>query len=417
MTACLRALFFLTLLGLAACTTAPTLSTYSQDHLYNENAAVALVARRLDGNAYERIYLRLTFRSLADGTPAAEIARRYRANYQVGAGYDGTGLLAQDSLQLQRMVYLGKRSYALTFNIAKPEASAVVMFTVEDRVSRTPFVFDLPLPAPDVKGEASYKYLTFNRSGTRPLYGPFARPGDTISVRSLTLTNKPIILRQYIQDFPPALPPMAITANIISGGEKPIAAARYALPPNTQVVLASPGTYILSEDTLSDPGQAIVVAPHNYPDLSRASELVAPLTYITTRAERIKLVGGKYPKQEVDKFWLGIAGTKENARRLIAAYYANVEYANAWFTDYREGFKTDRGMVFIIFGKPSQVLRSGPVEEWRYEERGITPELRFFFEKREAPLGPQTWQLRRSPDYDRFWYAVVDQWRKGVSRR
>lgn len=403
---------------LPGCAPRPSLATYSLDHVYNEDAAVALSARHLDGGSYQRIYLRLTFRSLAEATASAEVARRYKASYQVGAGYDGQGLFSQDTLQLERMHYLGSgRSYILTFNIQKPPQSAVMMIKVEDRVTRNPYIFDLALPVRQ-EAEGSDRFLVFNRSGARPLYGSFARPGDTVSLRSLTLADKPVFLRQYLLDFPPALPPMAVTTNVVSGAEVPRPVARYVLQANSQLVLSSPGTFVLSEDTLRDPGQPIVVVPNKYPDLTRASELVAPLTYMTTRAERIRMTSAKNVKLEVDRFWLGIASNnKDYARRLIAAYYANVEYANAWFTDYREGWKTDRGMVFIIFGKPGQVLRTGATEEWRYEERGVTPELRFVFERRAAPLGPQTWQLRRSSDYDKYWYAVVDQWRKGIIRR
>jgi GWxTD domain-containing protein len=403
-------------LALTTCQRTPTLGTYSLDHIYNEEAAVALEARRLDGASYDRIYLRITVRNMADGTPASEIARRYHASYEIGAGYDGQGLLGSDTLQLQRLVYMGRQQYALTFNIKKPEGSAVVMFKIEDRITGLPYVFDLPMLT-SAQGESASNYLVFNRSGTRPLYGPFARPGDTISIRSLTLTDQPIVLRQYIQDYPPALPPMATTANVLIGAPQPKYVARYTLTPNTQIVLASPGIYVLSTDTLKDPGQAIVVAPYRYPDLSHASELVAPLTYITTRAERARLVSAKYPRKEVEKFWLDIGGGKNQARRLISSYYTNVEFANAWFSDYREGYKTDRGMVYIVFGKPSKVLRTGMKEEWQYEERSPTPELRFVFEKRAAPLGGPNWQLVRNADYDRFWYAVVDQWRKGISRR
>lgn len=403
---------------LQGCAPRPSLSTYSLDHVYNEDAAVALAARRLDGGSYERIYLRLSFRNLAEGSSSVDVARRFRASYQVGAGYDGQGLFSQDTLQLERMHYLGSgHTYILTFNIQKPPQAAVMMIKVEDRVTRNPYIFDLPLPA-RAEVDGSDRFLVFNRSGARPLYGSFARPGDTVSLRTLTLADKPIYLRQYVLDFPPALPPMAVTTNVVAGVENPAPVARYVLQANAQLVLSSPGTFVLSEDTVRDPGQAIVVAPHKYPDLSRASELVAPLTYMTTRAERLKMATSKNVKLEVDRFWLAIASNnKDYARRLIAAYYSNVEYANAWFTDYREGWKTDRGMVFIIFGKPSQVLRTGPTEEWRYDERGVTPELRFVFERRAAPLGPQTWQLRRSSDYDKYWYAVVDQWRKGIIRR
>lgn len=353
---------------------------------------------------------------MAEGTPAPALAGRYRAGYQIGAGYDAQGLYGQDTLQLERLQYLGRRTYALTFNVTKPPAAAVLMIKLEDRLTRVPYVFDLPLPTA-APGEPSPRFLVFNRAGSRPLFGAFARPGDTVSLRTLTLTDRPVLLRQYNAEFAPALPPMAATSAVLSGGDVPRAVARYQLQPNSLLVLSAPGLYVLSEDTAKDPGQTLLVAPHKYPDLSRASELIAPLTYMTTRAERSRLLQSKNIKQELDRFWLGITGNKDYARKLIAAYYENVELANAWFTDYREGWKTDRGMVYIIFGKPSQVLRDGVTEEWRYDERGVTPELRFVFEKRAAPLGPPAWSLRRSPDYDKFWYAVVDQWRKGIIRR
>ncbi len=53
-------------------------------------------------------------------------------------------------------------------------------------------------------------------------------------------------------------------------------------------------------------------------------------------------------------------------------YYARVEYANKTFSHYIEGWKTDMGMVYIIFGAPNNVDRhpfevdSKPYEVWSY---------------------------------------------------
>jgi GWxTD domain-containing protein len=53
-------------------------------------------------------------------------------------------------------------------------------------------------------------------------------------------------------------------------------------------------------------------------------------------------------------------------------YYAKVEYANKHFKHYIEGWRTDMGMVFIIFGSPNNVDRhpfdidSKPYEVWSY---------------------------------------------------
>ena len=55
-------------------------------------------------------------------------------------------------------------------------------------------------------------------------------------------------------------------------------------------------------------------------------------------------------------------------------YYAKVEYANKHFKHYMEGWRTDMGMVYIIFGAPNNVDRhpfdidSKPYEVWSYYE-------------------------------------------------
>jgi hypothetical protein len=53
-------------------------------------------------------------------------------------------------------------------------------------------------------------------------------------------------------------------------------------------------------------------------------------------------------------------------------YFARVDYANEKFKSRRDGWKTDMGMVFIIFGNPDYVdrhpfeLGSQPYEIWDY---------------------------------------------------
>jgi GWxTD domain-containing protein len=53
-------------------------------------------------------------------------------------------------------------------------------------------------------------------------------------------------------------------------------------------------------------------------------------------------------------------------------YYARVEYANRTFRHYIDGWRTDMGMVYVMFGPPNDVSRhpfdvdSKPYEIWRY---------------------------------------------------
>ncbi|MEE9226043.1 MAG: GWxTD domain-containing protein [Bacteroidota bacterium] len=62
--------------------------------------------------------------------------------------------------------------------------------------------------------------------------------------------------------------------------------------------------------------------------------------------------------------------TVQNER--MEEYYARVDYANKHFSHYIDGWKTDMGMVFVIFGSPNNVDRHPfdhdrkPYEVWSY---------------------------------------------------
>jgi len=53
-------------------------------------------------------------------------------------------------------------------------------------------------------------------------------------------------------------------------------------------------------------------------------------------------------------------------------YYRRVDFANANFGTFIEGWKTDRGMVYIVLGPPNDIERhpfeagSKPYEIWSY---------------------------------------------------
>jgi GWxTD domain-containing protein len=66
---------------------------------------------------------------------------------------------------------------------------------------------------------------------------------------------------------------------------------------------------------------------------------------------------------------------KTSRNELMEEYYARVAYANKNFTQYMEGWKTDRGMVLIRFGSPQNVdshpfdSESKPYEIWYYYDQ------------------------------------------------
>lgn len=103
---------------------------------------------------------------------------------------------------------------------------------------------------------------------------------------------------------------------------------------------------------------------------------IEQLEYIAKDNEMVDLKSGGTLAEKQQKFldfWKR-RSLNPNAPRneKMALYYARVEYANKHFTRYREGWRTDMGMVFILLGPPSNVERfpfqidQKPEEVWQY---------------------------------------------------
>jgi GWxTD domain-containing protein len=91
--------------------------------------------------------------------------------------------------------------------------------------------------------------------------------------------------------------------------------------------------------------------------------------------EKIKLMDNAAKREKFFESWKRkdpTPGTERN--ELMEEYFSRVEYANKHFTHYFEGWKTDMGMVYIIFGTPSNIERhpfdidARPYEIWTYYE-------------------------------------------------
>jgi len=113
--------------------------------------------------------------------------------------------------------------------------------------------------------------------------------------------------------------------------------------------------------------------PRGIKDLDLAIDQVR---YIANDDEYSAMKDAKTPEEKQKKlqeFWKKRdpnPNTPRNER--MEEYYARVEYANKSFAHYIEGWRTDMGMVYIMFGPPSDVSRhpfevdSKPYEVWRY---------------------------------------------------
>ncbi len=116
--------------------------------------------------------------------------------------------------------------------------------------------------------------------------------------------------------------------------------------------------------------------PVTITDLDKAAE---EMMYIANSSviDSIKSAPNMFAKEKLFlSFW-----QKYNPNRssknipIMNEYFDRVAYANAHFSHYFKGWKTDMGMIYIIFGQPNSVDRhpfegdSKPYEVWDYYQR------------------------------------------------
>jgi GWxTD domain-containing protein len=213
----------------------------------------------------------------------------------------------------------------------------------------------------------------------------------------------------YDEEFPAAAPAFSEKQARVSRGfrQTSLEYIKAGIPRT----FSNRGLYLFQKDTSSVDGVAVRVEP-DYPKYKSVKNLPGPLIYICTKEEynRLELAGAD--KKVFDATIMSITRDEERARFIIKGYYRRVELANEYFTSYKEGWKTDRGMIYIVFGIPDKVYKFTNREVWTYnpDEAG-EKELTFNFVRSSTIFDPNNFVLVRDKKYQTNWYEAVETWR------
>ncbi len=175
---------------------------------------------------------------------------------------------------------------------------------------------------------------------------------------------------------------------------------------------AKTGFYFFQPDTAVFDGPSLFRMNTGFPKITVHSLMLEALRYITSAKEFQQLNAYQNPKMAVDSFWIANAGRPDIATELIRKYYQRVETANKLYTSYTDGWKTDRGMISIVIGKPTMVYRSYDQEVWIYGDYDDVRALRFYFTKAKNPFTDNDYVLVRNEYYKSPWFQSVQMWRR-----
>jgi GWxTD domain-containing protein len=150
------------------------------------------------------------------------------------------------------------------------------------------------------------------------------------------------------------------------------------------------GTYRLSvsvieNDKLVDTEtRAFGVKSPWFPALRSMRELASPLIYLMNEKDYDKMMAINDPqelKNAYDRFWLENIGDPLTARDVVQKYNERVLEANKQFTNYKAGWKTDLGMIYILFGPPWYVENRGGKMKWSFAYDRDDPRYNFIFDR------------------------------------
>lgn len=372
----LRLTFFLQAAFLGFFASAIDLTNEDLSHQYDPDAPVQMTFRvSQKGNV-----LTVHFTAKADSLDLYQVAFYAQGGYESSEHRELSPTIS--TIEKTNQDWIGSFTVSPNDN----EGLLVVEFT-----SDFPFYFDIPL-----------------RNGLLPFpsFYPFVgeNPVTTSYLPTLDFTwseLQKIQVFEYPNRFGPAEAPMEEMKALA-----PIMNEDTVFFMEDSVRLKDYKLYYFKDDTLADVGVTLFKVPPYYPSMRKIGELVAPMKYITTEAEYRALLRSNRKKRTFDEFWINTYGTKFRARNAIRKYFQGVENANRYFSVIKEGWKTDRGMIFIIYGTPIEMYRNERGEKWVYEDE------EFEFIKVSTLFG-DIYALRKDKRYEKDWYRQVGDIRRG----
>lgn len=255
-------------------------------------------------------------------------------------------------------------------------------------------------------------FFTLSQEDDFPYFRDYFRSDELLKVKHASGKMNDLYIKYYASEIPLVPPPFSLSLPF----RPDFAADTVWHVKNIDELdfqLHYQGMYHFQLDSSKTEGLTLFNFGNSFPQKLTATQLLEPLQYLTSSKEFGIMQNSDTVKLAVDEFWLKSAGNINRAKELIRIYYSRILFSNLYFTSYTEGWRTDRGMIYTIFGPPENVYRDNMSEKWIYGQTRDTKTMTFTFQKRRNQFSDQHYVLQRNISYKNEWYKAVDTWRNG----
>jgi GWxTD domain-containing protein len=337
-------------------------------------------------------------------------ANRYEANYSIRYEryeenekklIDSASTNFKELREVQKAYYIQQKIF-----IPKKEIGNIIYVSVKDFARNTNVTKRLVLGPKNALNKEDF--LSFKESKINYSY-PFLSVGSHLFKSETYLGDK--MAFKYISAEGKLPPPIFSSKGISLPVFESDSTIEFQFTDSAEINFKKEGSYI----PVSTYSQSFVihVFDKGFPKIRTEKALLEPLRFICSKDEFAKLKNSENPRLAVELFWEERAKNRDKARALIKEFYTRAEHANKHFTTFTEGWKTDMGMIYLIFGEPRTVRKGGNSEYWYYGDERNAQTLTFKFYKRQNATFGQYYELNRMSMYKPIWMRAVDTWRSG----
>ena len=371
---------------------------YNQDHEF-------LIDHRLaqDGNKV-KVYVRFILNSGVVKISDYEIQYDIRDSY-----IDEKHVNSATRLDSAALIATGFREFIYSFEFEKTPDQSLIVLEVNNILRNRKFLIDIPIQRN--KNTRNQPFLIFEAQRNVPYFSRFVNLDQAVRLVNVFGNDGKYQVEGVVNNQAVAIPtfdegsvqaPTVIEIDTLYG------------PVEGEIMkFSTAGYYVINDSTEPSNSMGILVTDSFYPYFGQFEKMIEPLIFISTNDEFKTLRRATDSRMAFEDFvTTRISNGGKVAQDFVKFYYRRVRKSAHLFTSNKEGWKTDRGMVYQIYGNPLQVFRNEEQELWVYAAPN-GGRIRFNFAVVSAESNLLEYSLIRESKYKESWMDAVTSWRSG----
>jgi GWxTD domain-containing protein len=339
-----------------------------------------------------------------------KIYDNYHYSYELHESYHTLDIKSTDTIDIQEhIVAIKANKIFVQLSLPYEDKIDIAIMRLTDKKTGIDYVYDIPL----IKNYnfSSEGLLFYEQDSITPHLQNFAGINQRLMLKSINPYPDPVYCFYYNHNFDEAVPPMVIESQ--RAGRQLNIDSLFSVGINEPISFSKEGLYFFQKDSSSANGIAIRIQDKYFPLAKTFDAVLDPLIYISTRSETEKIRSASNPRQAFEEYWIDMVKIPNLATSTVRQYYDRVAAANYLFTTFEEGWKSDMGLVYIVYGPPNDVYKSEEIIDWVYNQDLSMPNIRFSFYKVKNVFTDYHYTLLRKKSYDKNWFKSVELWRDG----